>query len=128
MAERHEQHDLMAWIYRHEEEFPDLRLAFHPMNEGRRHPAKARSQGIRAGVPDLMLPAPSADRRFLGCAVELKWRYGQPSATQLWWLSELSQRGWRCELVRCKQAGDWAMAAQVIADHLGLPDRCRDWR
>lgn len=113
---------LFEWIYAHEGRYPALGLAFHAANEGKRAPWRAAREGIRAGVPDVLLPVPRGD--WTGLAVELKAGRGRLTPAQSDWLDRLAAEGWRTHVHRSEQPGDWTGAAVVIADYLGLPREC----
>lgn len=113
---------LWAWVYALEGRYPDLRLIHHVPNEGKRNPRRARAEGIRAGVPDVMVPIPRG--AYCGLAVELKAGRGRVSDAQDTMLAALEGVGWRTHVHRSEQPGDWTGAAVVIADYLGLPREC----
>lgn len=64
--------------------------------------AKAKAEGLKKGVPDLMLPVPS--QGFNGLFIEMKKPKdaksgaGTPSKEQLQWLSDLSEQGYMTAL------------------------------
>jgi len=92
-------------------------------NGGKRALRTARSlkaQGVRAGIPDLLIfdPPPQLDahgRALVGCAIELKRADGRPSdVSKSQWkcLEELRTRGWLVfvafgRLDAIKQLKDW---------------------
>ncbi len=53
--------------------------------------------GLRAGVPDLMLPVPSG--QFHGLWIELKCGRNKPTRPQLEWIRRLSIQGYKCAVV-----------------------------
>lgn len=74
----------------------------HVPNGGRRDRREGRNlraQGVKAGVPDVLLfERPPLDSRAVGVALELKRENGRPSdvrPNQREWLQALSERGWR---------------------------------
>lgn len=76
--------------------FPDLKLLHHIPNEricSAQQGMELKRMGVKRGVPDLVLPVPS--NGFHGLYIELKTETGKPSAEQMWWLSELSARGYK---------------------------------
>jgi hypothetical protein len=95
--EDHEQITLFAWIDLHVNRFPELRLAFHVPNGGHRNPhvgAHMKRMGVRAGVPDILLPVARAG--YTGLAIELKRSIGgRVSPEQQKWLSRLEEQGWQ---------------------------------
>jgi len=72
----------------------------HIPNErsGRRQAGILASQGVKSGVPDVIIwSPPSLVVGFVGVAIELKRRGSPPSAvqpTQRRWLDDLSRLGW----------------------------------
>lgn len=59
MSESEEQICLFRWAQWACGKYPELKLLFHVPNEGKRSAytgARMRSEGLRAGVPDLCLP------------------------------------------------------------------------
>lgn len=75
-------------------------LWFHPVNEAKRSlrlAARLRAQGMKAGVPDVLIFTPcSVDgHSYAGVAVELKrQKGGKVSDTQDTWLQNLRACGW----------------------------------
>jgi len=95
---------------------PALRLLFAVPNGGARHPAiasKLKAEGVRAGVPDLLLPV--ARRGYHALWIELKTGRYRPSPPQLWWHEHLRAEGYQVEVCYGADA-----AWNVIADYLGL--------
>jgi len=75
-------------------------LIFAIPNGGHRHPAvaaKLKAEGVRAGVPDLMLPV--ARQGYHGLFVELKCGPNKPSEAQQDWLRNLRSEGYLCHVV-----------------------------
>ena len=101
----------------HAKRHPKLRLLFAVPNGGDRHKAtagKLRAEGVKAGVPDYILPVAAGG--FHGLAIELKRRQGgQTSREQAQWIEALRAEGWRAEV--CK---GWQQALSVLADYLGV--------
>jgi hypothetical protein len=75
-------------------------LWFHPVNEGKRSKrlaAMLRAQGLKAGVPDVLIftPCTCDGRTYPGVAIELKRRKGGVvSDLQDTWLQNLRACGW----------------------------------
>jgi hypothetical protein len=80
-----------------EAQYPELGLLFAVPNGEYRHPktaARLMSQGVRAGVPDLLLPI--ARGRYIGLAIELKRPgTGRLNPAQAAYLPKLAGAGWR---------------------------------
>lgn len=106
---------LMRVVRMHEAKYPALKLLFAVPNGGDRHPAvaaKMKAEGVKAGVPDYMLPVPRGTHT--GLAVELKTMTGSASREQKQWLADLRHAGWRAEV--CK---GWESAWAVIREYVG---------
>lgn len=104
-----------------------LALAFAIPNGSFRHKAtagKLKAEGVRAGVPDVCLPCPSADGAHIGLWIELKReRGGTVSPAQREWHERLEAAGHRVVVAR-----GWQAAADAIANHLGLDASLTPWR
>ncbi len=138
------QRALFQWITLATPRIPQLALAFHPANGGKRDPreaARLKGLGVRPGVPDVMIPVPQMmdwsdkkrplilspmkswdddypDRREVTCtglAIELKSATGVLSKNQKWWLEKLGHEGWEVHVCR-----SFDEARQVIADYFGV--------
>jgi hypothetical protein len=75
--------------------YPFLEWIFHSPNGGKRSASEAgrfKAMGVKAGVPDFMLPFPAA--RWTGLAIELKSPVGTLSVNQKKWLQRAHQAGW----------------------------------
>ncbi len=97
--EAKEQELLFQWAKLQEKVYPELRLLFHIPNGGSRHKLEAyalKRQGVKSGVPDLMLPIPKGS--YYALFIELKAGKGKISNNQDWWLDELCNQGYRCEV------------------------------
>ena len=96
-TEHAEQVSLFAALEFHVAEHPELRLAFAIPNGGFRHKRTAamlQREGVKAGVPDIMLPVPRGN--YHGLFVELKRANRQNHATtnQRQWLDDLAAQGY----------------------------------
>lgn len=109
-----EQMHVMEWCRRNSGAYPELEYIYHIPNEGKRSKAAAAVQmriGLKAGVPDLCLPA--ARQGFHGLYIELKSLKGRLSPKQRIWLDALAEQGYKT--VVCYGA-DEAIAA--ISDYI----------
>lgn len=105
---------LMKAVRYAEGKHPELRLLFAVPNGGDRHPAvaaKMKAEGVKAGVPDYLLPV--ARGGFHGLAIELKTATGSASREQKGWLADLRAQGYRAEV--CK---GWQQAFDTLTDYL----------
>jgi hypothetical protein len=69
----------------------------HVPNEGRRSPqagARAKRQGVRSGVSDLLIWSPVAGRKPHGLALELKSPTGRLTDSQRDWFADMERVGW----------------------------------
>lgn len=106
---------LMRVVRLHEAKYPALRLLFAVPNGGMRNKivaSKMKSEGVKAGVPDYLLPVPRGTHP--GLAIELKTLTGGTSREQKKWLADLRDVGWRAEVCR-----GWEEAWTVIQDYVG---------
>jgi hypothetical protein len=72
-----------------------LKWLFAVPNGGLRHPKIAKemkAEGLKAGVPDIMLPQPRGE--YSGLFIEMKVGYNKPTAEQTKWLEWLNQVGY----------------------------------
>ena len=118
-TEAQEQESLFRWIAYMMVRFPELELLFHIPNGGSRDPREAhnlRMQGVRAGVPDLMLPV--ARGKWHGLFIEMKRQDGgRMSAEQKAWAAKLMEHGYLAVVCR-----GWIAAANVIKEYLGITE------
>ncbi len=76
--------------------------------------AKLKAEGVKAGVPDYILPVAAGG--FHGLAIELKRQQGgRTSGEQEQWIEALRAEGWRAEV--CK---GWQQALSVLGEYLGV--------
>ena len=98
--ERDEQEMLFTWAALMAGRWPALRLMYHIPNGGSRDVREARrlsGQGVKAGVPDICLPA--ARGGYHGLFIELKRRKGgRLSEAQEAWIGALRREGYRAEV------------------------------
>lgn len=74
---------------------PELALLFRIREGGRKSPAEQKywqSQGVKEGVPQLFLPATSAN--FKGLFIYIKGFEGFFSPEQRWWYDRLKAQGY----------------------------------
>lgn len=70
-----------------------------------------KSEGVLAGVSDIMLPV--ARNGFHGLYIELKAKGGKLSDAQRWWLSETTKQGYMATV-----CFGWEHAKNVITEYL----------
>jgi hypothetical protein len=102
ISEHKEQSLLIKWCFRHADEFDGLDAIFSIPNGGNRDAitgAMLKREGLRAGIPDLMIPV--AKRGKNGLFLEMKKRKGgKVSEKQLAWKTRLEALGYQVEV--CK--------------------------
>ena len=120
MSEHSEQVALFKWAGFNRRNLPEVALMFAVPNGGARHPATAarlKAEGVRAGVPDIFLPASRGC--WNGLFIELKRprtvteRKGRVSAAQQEWAARLLTAGYRVAVCY-----GWGEAVSVIAEYL----------
>ena len=114
-TEGEEQATLLSWCRMQEGRHPELGLLFHIPNGGRRGKAEAarfRAEGVKAGVPDLMLPVARGGKH--GLFLELKRKAGgRVRPEQKDWLEQLRQQGYEAQVCR-----GWEGAAEALLRYL----------
>lgn len=96
------------------QQYPELELLYHVPNGGKRDKATAtalKRQGVKAGVPDLVLPV--ARCGYHGLYIELKAPGGSVQKTQKEFIKRLGQQGYLA--VICY---GWQDTVQLIGDYL----------
>lgn len=109
-----EQMTLFRWAVFQSGKYPELDLLFHIPNGGKRGKSEAarfKAMGVKAGVPDLLLPVSRGG--FHGLFIELKAPNGVKSANQDKWLKALSVQGYSVHLCY-----GWENASAVILEYL----------
>ncbi|MDR0620314.1 MAG: VRR-NUC domain-containing protein [Deltaproteobacteria bacterium] len=117
-SEDYEQQRLAVWLETIQKLVPKPKILYYAVpNGGWRNKVvavKLKAQGVRPGVPDMVIPVPRGG--YHGLYIELKRaKGGQVSAYQKDWIENLREHGYRAEV--CAGA-DAAMA--VVVDYLGL--------
>lgn len=94
-SEDEEQQKVIRWAQLMCNAYPDLELLYHVPNGGSRNKAEAaklKRMGVRAGVPDLVLPSPHAG--YAGLYIEMKVGENRTSKSQREWLEKLELQGY----------------------------------
>ena len=116
-SEGEEQARLFSWARMQSGMRPELALLFHVPNGGSRNKAEAgrfKAEGVKAGVPDLMLPV--ARGGYHGLFIELKrLDGGRLRPEQKAWLDKLRAQGYRAAVCR-----GWEEASEEILQYLDL--------
>lgn len=93
----------IEWANLHERAHPMLEWMIHVPNGGKRSKSeggKLKAMGVKAGVPDLMLPFPSPKGTYTGLAIELKSPKGEPTDSQTRWLRNCKAAGYLVAICR----------------------------
>jgi hypothetical protein len=96
-SEHAEQVALMKICKEHEVKYPELKLLHAIPNGGQRHvavAAKLKAEGVKAGVPDLFLPAPRGNAH--GLYIEMKKPGGSVTQAQRRMMAALAAQGYAC--------------------------------
>ena len=118
------QEALFDWLALQKGRYPEMQLAFHIPNGGKRNAAEAahlKRQGVKAGVPDICLPV--AKSGYHGLYIELKVGKNKPTEMQKRWIGELNAQGYRA--VVCY---GWEEAAKEIHAYLTGEEDPDLWR
>lgn len=94
-TEAQEQEALIEWCELNKGRYPELAKILHIPNGGYRTPAEAahfKRLGVKAGVPDLLLPYPVGDHH--GLWIEMKSETGRASSLQKEWIEKLRAFGY----------------------------------
>lgn len=108
------QEALFNWAAYQLGRMPELEYMHHVPNGGKRDAATAvalKRQGVKAGVPDIVLPAPRAE--YHGLYIELKAGENTTTAKQKAWLTFLRQQGYYTAVCY-----GWQAAAELIERYL----------
>lgn len=99
ISESQEQQAVIEWAAWASAKFPCLKLLYHVPNGGSRSRAEAgrfKSEGVKAGVPDLCLPA--ARHGYHGLYIEMKAMGGKAADKQTAWMNALAGEGYLCRV------------------------------
>ena len=108
------QEAIIQWCQYRYGTYPELELLYHVPNGGRRDKAEAaalKRQGVKAGVPDLVLPV--ARGGFHGLYIELKAPGGSVQKSQKEYIAKLEQQGYLAQV----RIG-WQAAVELLSDYL----------
>ena len=108
------QEAIIEWCGWNMQHYPELELLYHVPNGGKRDKATAtalKRQGVKAGVPDLVLPV--ARCGYHGLYIELKAPGGSVQKSQKEFIKRLGQQGYLA--VICY---GWQDTVQLIGNYL----------
>ena len=107
-----QQEALFEWAGYQLGRMPELEYMHHVPNGGKRDAAIAlKRQGVKAGVPDIVLPAVRAE--YHGLYIELKAGKNTATNNQKRWLEFLRQQGYFTAVCY-----GWKIAAELIETYL----------
>ncbi len=105
----------IKWTWINYRKYPELRLGFAvPNGAWTKNVAlamKLKREGLKAGVPDWMLPVKSW--HWFGLAIEFKSLHGKLTPAQIEYHALLVKQEWRVEVCR-----DWKTAADIVEEYL----------
>lgn len=108
------QEALFNWAAYNVQRMPELEYMHHVPNGGKRDAATAvalKRQGVKAGVPDIVLPAARAE--YHGLYIELKAGKNTTTDKQKQWLKYLEAAGYYTAVCY-----GWQTAAELIERYL----------
>lgn len=122
-SERQHQQAVMKWARQPSirERWPELALLHHIKNEttgGAAEVAADKAMGVKKGVPDLCLPVTRGG--FHGLYIEMKTPSGRASEAQRWWVTRLTEQGYRAVVCHGYDA-----AVAELCWYLSLPKEVR---
>jgi hypothetical protein len=115
-SEDTEQMTVINWARWSDNTYPELKMLFHVPNGGSRNKieaAKFKQMGVRAGVPDLVLPVPKGI--YAGLFIEMKYEKGRLQDSQREYLLRAMDYGHCCYV--CFSADE---AISVLEEYLQL--------
>src|SRR5262245_11414329 len=112
VSERSETIALCQRARYHQHRYPELSLLFAIKNEASYRRRDLLAQGIRAGVPDLMLPV--ARGSFHGLFIEMKVGRGRPSPEQLRFARLVGAQGYQVSFCWGQEQG-WVALLSYLA-------------
>ncbi|EDT74764.1 VRR-NUC domain-containing protein [Clostridium butyricum] len=114
MTEAKEQMELFQWASIAITKYPDLELMHHVPNGGKRDARTATSlkrQGVKAGVPDIVLPVGRGG--YFGLYIELKTGKNKTTVKQQGWIKRLKDNNYCVEVCY-----GWIEARDVVEKYL----------
>ena len=122
-SERQHQQAVMKWARQPSirKRWPELALLHHIKNEttgGAAEVAADKAMGVKKGVPDLCLPVTRGG--FHGLYIEMKTPSGRASDAQRWWVTRLTEQGYRAVVCHGYDA-----AVAELCWYLSLPKEVR---
>lgn len=117
MSESVVQSTFIKWCWINMRRYPELRLGFAVPNgawtKNVRSALKLKREGLRAGVPDWMLPVRNHLMDKIGLAIEFKFGKNKLTKEQAEYQELLKGAGWQVETCY-----DWKVAASIVEEYL----------
>lgn len=129
-SEHGHQTALFMWASVAKQLEPRLDLLFAIPNGGKRDgitASRLKAEGVKAGVPDIMLPVKSWSGRYPGLFIELKrpkskrGAAGKAGDTQSPWIYKLEAEGYYADV-----CVGWIKAKALICDYLSISETATD--
>lgn len=123
-----EQMGVIDWANWNRGRFPELKLLFHVPNGGKRSATEAarfKAMGVKAGVPDLCLPAPRGG--YAGLYIEMKYGKNKPTDNQKQWIADLQKQGYKVAVCWSEEEATRLLenyleqSATILTDPRNLP-------
>lgn len=115
-SEHAEQVAFFRWLALQSNAHPEFLLAFAIPNGGYRRTitaAQLKAEGVKAGVPDVMLPVPRGEWHGLFIEMKSTAKSARVSAQQTLWIAALREQGYRVDVCR-----GWDEARDRALDYL----------
>ena len=120
-CEEIEQISLFQWAAFSENKYPELKLMYHVLNEGKRSAvtgSRLKQAGLKPGVPDIVLPV--ARGGYIGLYIELKYGKNKVTENQKTWLRDLREHNHLTAVCY-----GWEQAKELIESYLRLAPTVR---
>lgn len=98
-SEHSQQVALFAWAADNVGKYPELALMFAVPNGGLRDIRTAvslKAEGVKAGVPDIFLPACRYSKAKYGLFIEMKIKTNKATKEQMEWMTALTKASYQC--------------------------------
>ena len=125
MTESQDQARIVRWCEQHEQQFPVLKLLFHVPNgmpASRRTAARFVGQGLKRGVPDLVLPCPTMSSHGLYLELKNKASHHGTSFEQDEFIAALQDLGYRVHVCWSPEEAVKIVIEQVV-EHMSNKSR-----
>lgn len=118
--ETQEQIAVMDWCRWQENHYPELKMIFHIVNEGKRSTRvglELQKMGMKKGIPDICLPIPNG--KYHGLWIELKAdKTKKATQSQVDWICRLRHQGYDAVVAYGAEE-----AIGIIKEYLNIKER-----